>query len=600
MDTLMSSDNPEQAIAALSGDEMYSILRENDFHEAAELLQWATVEQVQVVADFSLWSADHPVPARMSEWVKMMAELPYETVGQWIRGLDIELVALLIRKGARIYDLSMEEPPDESDGLFFPTPDRLFVLDVLGYPSASADPAEAEPSVDEAGSTASDEELASAQALIIVLENLYRDDITLARRILVGAKAELDSELQETAFRWRQGRMADHGFVDSLEAQVVYRELDPASVHIGESAPGARAQPTALDGGPSFWLAPGPLVAEMNQGSSLFVRALRQITETAELDELHFALVALTNRVLSADRVDPADEKMAAGILERMRATLDLAVEFLARDPAGLVLEERAVEAVRSVPLTRLFRLGVSLIGKVRRLARTWLREGPFAALAHLSLIEEPEETVFAAVNRLRPVFPRILDAPPAEGERPFVSLVDVARASASIQKAAAAQAMLLGLGVRPEHLSAEALLDASPADLVELDAGLLARTALVLLLLHRHRAIGGADAPGFRPLTDDEVTEFSRLTLASHAGDGGATPISSIGRPTLTPLLAEALDILRRSIPAGPAGMITAAEEVATGWVASLSPLEPTLRSRKPAPPAKPARSRPARKTPI
>ena len=93
--------------------------------------------------------------------------------------------------------------------------------------------------------------------------------------------------------------MADHGFVDALEAQAVYRELDPASVRLGESAPGARAQPSSADGGgPTFWLAPGALVAEMNRGSSLFVQALRQITLASELDELHFALVPVNDDTL--------------------------------------------------------------------------------------------------------------------------------------------------------------------------------------------------------------------------------------------------------------------------------------------------------------
>ena len=58
----------------------------------------------------------------------------------------------------------------------------------------------------------------------------------------MGARAESDAELEEMAYRWRQARMADLGFADYYEALEVYRELDPASVQLGDAAapaPGA-------------------------------------------------------------------------------------------------------------------------------------------------------------------------------------------------------------------------------------------------------------------------------------------------------------------------------------------------------------------------
>src|SRR5436305_51814 len=79
-----------------------------------------------------------------------------------------------------------------------------------------------------------------------------------------------------------------------------------------------------------------------------------------ELDDLRFALVALTNRVLAADRIAPGDDEAVAAVLDRLLATLDLATERLAQGD-----DERGAAALRTIPLARLFRLGVSLCGKV-------------------------------------------------------------------------------------------------------------------------------------------------------------------------------------------------------------------------------------------
>jgi hypothetical protein len=272
--------------------------------------------------------------------------------------------------------------------------------------------------------------------------------------------------------------------------------------------------------------------------------------------------------------------------MSRMRGTLDLAVEFLARAGGAAVDEDRAVDAVRTVPVMRLFRLGVSLIGKVRALGHALVRRGPFAALAHLDLVEEPEATVLAALSKSRPLFSSLLDDPPSAGERPFESLADIARVTAAIQRAAVAQAMLLGLGIRPEHLLPAALEGLTPADANAIDTALLARTALVLILSRNgngsvlHSA--DDDTPeadrGFRALTATEIAAFAR-----HRGrkEAARAPGKSAPAPREVPnslpvnVAAKARRILEQ---VAPPRMSVAAVEIAARWLESLSPLEPVL----------------------
>ena len=460
LDALLDSASPELAIRSLRGDELYDLLRAGDLNEHADLLAHARAEQVQVVLDLALWEGDRLSARRLEDWIHLIASMPSDTVARWISGLDIELVGLMIRKGARVYDLEIEPPPDEPQGMAWPTPDGLFVLDVTGYHAAS--PQGGDPGAEgaEAAPETADH---SADALVQLMDRLYRADLTLARRILVGVKAELDSDLEEMAYRWRQGRLQDLGFEDPLAAREIFRELDPTSVHIGELRPGTRVRAVGLGADQLSGGLPPALAAELD-GASPFASAMARVTDQAELTELNAALAALANRYLAAERVDPADDATVAAHLARLRATLDLGVEYLARQ-AGAFDEDRAVDAVRTVAVGRLFRVGVSLTGKLRALARALLRRGPFASLAGdgVDLTEEPETTALASVNRFVPVFPRVLDDPPANGERPISSLADVARLTAAIERAAAAQAMLVGLGVRPAHLSASALAGVEP-----------------------------------------------------------------------------------------------------------------------------------------
>jgi hypothetical protein len=569
-DALLAGPDPERAVRALPGDELYYVIHEIGLRDAGDILALARPEQVQAVLDFALWERDQILPERAGEWLEALAEAPYETIGAWVEGLDVELFALLLRKSSRIYDLSQEEAPDEAEGTLYPTPDGLFVLDVTGMlgDEAAADDGER---AQEAGPMTT-----SARAIIRIVDALYRADRNLARRLLVGARAELDSELEELAYRWRQGRMEDLGFQDYYEALEVYRELDPGSVRIGETEPGkTRVRPLDergdADGGPAR--APASLVERLTRGASPFARAAQGLRSADEIAELHFALVALTNRVLAADRVTPGDDASVTATLERQLATLDLALEFLARGDTA-----REVEALRTIPLVRLFRLGISLVGKVKLLATTLRRRGPFAATGRHPLVEPDEALALAAVSRHRPLFSGILDEPPSNADRPFRTLADLARATAAVERAAATQALLLGLGVSPTDLGpGSTLLEDAGVELPALDAGLLARTALVRRILERAPApAGGARVP-FEPLEREQVRDFEALLETT---PGGAAKLPEVLRKN-----AEA--ILEAAAPARLAG---AAREVATRWLAGLAPLEPVLVRRPvPAPAAQP-----------
>jgi hypothetical protein len=548
-DALLEAPDLEAAVRALPGDELYYVLHEIGLGEGAELLAAATAEQLAVVLDFALWERDQVNPAALGEWLQAISEVPFERVGRWLTGIDSELVGLILRHGARIIDLTQEEPPDEPEGIFWPTPDGFFLLDVrvTAVVEGGPDP---------------------ARALIRIVDAFYRWDKSAARRIIVGAIGELDAELEESAYRWRQARMADLGFADYYEALEVYRELDPASVKIGDAAGRTRtivdsgSSPRMTDGEAALRV-PTALAERMgNTDGSPFARAAQKLTTGDELDDLRFALVALTNRVLAADRIAPGDDEAVAAVLDRLVATLDLAIERLAQGD-----DERGAKALRTIPLARLFRLGVSLCGKVKRLALAVRREGPFGRRA-FALAETDDATVLEAVTRLRPMFPRLLDDPPMNGERPFRSLGDLARAGAAIEQAAAAQAMVHSLGVTAPDVAAGGTAFAGTGmDEAGLDLGTLARTALVARLLAGGETKQASRPAKFQALTPAEVKAFEAMLKP--------------GRTKATaPKLTAALEKNARAIlaAAAPPPLRAAAATVAARWVADLAPLEPVL----------------------
>lgn len=530
-DTLLDHPDPRAAVAALPADEFFYLVAERGLPEAQELLLLGSPEQVQTVLDIEAWDRDRLSLAKAEPWLSALVEAPFEQVQAWLRGFDVELVALLLRRRMKVWDLTLgEEPEEEPEGQLFKTPDGFFMIEATGGPDAQ-------------------------RVTLALIEALYSADLVHARRVLVALNAELDSDLEEQAYRWRAGRLADLGFVDYYEALEVYAPLDPATVEVGE-ATGHRVRPfvdeESARANADALRMPRALAESVTSPKSRFARALSGLTDDEQLADVHAALVALSNRVLSADRVTPSDAARIAEVLARMQGTLDLALEYLARTaPTTKTRESVEREALQSVPLLRLHRLGVSLVAKVSKAAQTLLRENPFASATEaLALWAADDAEVLSALTAGRPLYPRLLDPDPAHGTRPFGALADVARATARLERLAMQVALVRALGVEPRELSPERWPTLGIREGAAIDFGVLARTVLVGRLL-------GNTHPGLHALSEHELARF-----AASAFD----------------VRARAFETLCAAVPGG--NVPQAAAQVARDWADSLVPLEPVLKA--------------------
>jgi hypothetical protein len=392
-----------------------------------------------------------------------------------------------------------------------------------------------------------------------MIDSLYRFSPIMMRKLLVGVRAESDAELEEEALRWRTGRMADLGFVDYFEALQVYQELDPTSVRIGQK-PAPRVRPIDEAGDGDHLRLPA-VMAERMSGRTAFARAVGKLQSREEVADLHFALVALSNRALSANRVAPSDDERIREVLDRVSATLDLAIEFLARGDA-----EQEGAAVRTIPLLTLHRLGTSLVGKVRKLAVALRRGNPFASLAPaLDIFESDDSQILQALAKQHPSFPRLLDQPPAAGERPFATLADLASATRAVERAAAAVALLRKLGVEPAHLSPDNLARMARDAGVEPGQGTFHPAAIDTDVLARTVLVGHLSGLPTMPLfaLPKTVIENFKLNFSS-------------GKQLTESAIKKAFELLTVANANQP--LAGATFEVASRWVLGLGPLAPVL----------------------
>jgi hypothetical protein len=403
IDALLSSEDAPAAIAALTPNEIFELVHEVGFEDAQPLIELATAQQIQGCFDLDGWQKDQLDVVSLKPWLTALIEAGFEKVGEVWANLDTELRALILQRTVIVYDTTLNEGPEEdNDEPIMPTPDRFFLLELKG-----------------------DEDMQRLTQRLV--EDLYRADLDLARHTIMAARSEPPAELEEMSYRWRSGRLADLGYVDFYEALDLFRPLTPDQVHIGEQSQDKTIQEAEMH---------LPIVvAEEVIGRSFLARAMNSIEDPVEAGRLEQTLMVLVNRVLAAGRAKPGQPEVLRRGALYASATLSLGLETIARSDL-----DRAQQALRTIGMHRLFRVGYTVTQKLAKLATAL---APRSATAG-----SPAQELVAALCSPRPLFARAADEPPVAGMRPFESVADLRRAGEILTALTLRIALVESLGV--------------------------------------------------------------------------------------------------------------------------------------------------------
>ena len=507
IEALLSNAAAPAAIAALAPNEIYELVHEVGFEDGQALIEYATPAQIQGCFDLDGWSRDQLEVASLTPWIAALLEVGYEKVGEVWANLDSELRALILQRQVKVYDASLgEEPADDNDEPILATPDRFFMLELHG----------------------DDDTQRLVQRLV---EDLYRADADLARHTIMAARSEPPAELEEQSYRWRANRLADLGYVDFYDALDLFRPLTADQVKIGEGS-----QDRASDDEVSHLPV---IVAEQVVGRSFLARALAAIEDPIEAERLEGALVVLVNKVLAAGRAKPGEPEIVRRGALYATATLSLGLEAIARaerrDKSELVT---ATQALRTVALGRLFRVGYTVTLRLAKLA---------AALAsRATTAGSPTKELVAGLCSPRPLFARAADEPPQTGMRPFESHADLRRAGELLAALTVRIALVEALGVDVVALGQ------APEPRPELDDH--ARTALARAVVGGElsgEALSQADVAALRARGFDGPHLTAAARRAGHAAVAtqlGAAHLAASGA-VVTRLVDGWLDDLDRIV---------------------------------------------------
>jgi Family of unknown function (DUF6178) len=486
LDLLLSAPDPEALVQSIPPNDLYLAVLEVGPEDAAEVVALASPEQFRHFVDLGAWPRrdEGPDPRAVLRWLHLArdggghsdrARLRY--LGK-LAGLDAEIRSLVLRKAMRVHDLQEEAEPAVADqGRTFRTPEGRYVVEFLA----------------EAG------EFGTLKQLV---DDLYGEDVLGTTRLLESLRWEVPTELEETARRWRDGRLRDLGFPDLDEALTFYAR--PASTRSSRSSPTPDPAASSSAVPTSATLAAPPSGGLLEEALSRLGGDARDRAEEGLVYALNAALVA------SGSPMDEPDEVRAA--LADARATLSLGLETLAGtdlDRAAAVLAER--------PIRDIFQAGLAEPYRLQSRARRIAQSARLPQAQNVTLLDPPLSEVVDALQRKRPVWP---DPASPRRRRALASAAEIVAAERLLDEAEAVIALLRGLGLSPAELGprAEAAGVAPTA--------LRASDAVRALALQRLR--GSAELPLSEeagPVPDGFARALDELLQTGRPEQGGVDP---------------------------------------------------------------------------
>jgi hypothetical protein len=366
---LFLSEHPEQLIQALPELEVFLTIKEAGERDCIDLISLTTPEQFQYLLDLDFWKKDQLDPEKVLHWMEILLESGEKKVGQFIQSTDIDFIALLLKKFIHVTTMDGEH----LEGMDRPS---LFTLDQYHF-------------IHFRGTR-------TREVFEPFLQILYRADRGSYQRLMDSLIVELESELEETGYRLRKGRLADHGFPDFEEAMEIYRFVNPDSFTGGEGFSQVMRRGEAGKEGSIFYL------TFRNEGP-FFSSVLSKIDDASEQDRLKQEITAVCNKAVMAEAVDLSNIAGMERAVRKVYHYLNVGLQYLSKED-----ERKSLEILRSLPIQKLFQYGVSTTLLLRRKAESILQGAWFSNhRENLVILDPPHFEKFEGILRKKPVLYR-------------------------------------------------------------------------------------------------------------------------------------------------------------------------------------------------
>jgi len=466
LNRILDEESPKVFIRRLPEEDFFWIVKRIGEADCLPLLRLASEDQWEYLLDLETWKKDRLDTDRMLSWLSRLSDADPVRFAAWLFSQGDTLFSLLINGKAEVVIRDGEEEADLSGGYF--TLDGRFYI----RPIREDD----------------------REAIEGLLRTLASKDHYAYQALLYGLAALIPAEVEEELYRFRNGRIVEHGFLSYEEAVAVYAPLDPEVIR-------AEKPPLLLPGRlcsteEDVLIPVSPLMHV--QEDLLFAEALSRISDPLLQDRIRLEFAGLCNRIVAAEAsAEEIDSEHLSASCRRAASYLNVALDRLCGMDA-----EAAARLLQDNSLLTIFRVGYGLAMKLRWEVQRWRKKSLFFQNEKTNAFwGTPWEETLEGLCAIHPIYFAGKDA--RNPYRDFRTVEDMEETYRRVDQVKAIDRLLTDLSIRR-------------GESVRLPAW--AETFHPLLFNYWARAILGIEMSP-EPLTRKQAEHFFRLVRRNDKG---------------------------------------------------------------------------------
>ncbi len=354
LDAILNAPRPGALVRSFSEQDLYLLIQEIGHADALELLSLASFPQWAYILDIEAWDRDRLSMRSLTRWLDLLMTANPSRLVEWFLADQTELIEFYMFRNMAVFVRQHDQDPsDFGEGLF--TIDDTFYIDIREDP----------------GLEDGEEQQLRYGFLSRFLERLAEHDYGTYHRTMLEFSTFIPAEFEEEAYRLRNVRLAEKGFLPFEEAVSVYQPLKAGDLKAG----GRKTMVTESDADADL---PASIFPAMAMGAdTTFTRALQAIRGEDVLEQLQSEFAGLSNQIIAADNIAVRTREGLRDIVKKACGYISIGLESL------MPLEDRkAVNAmaalIKTYPLSRLFRVGYGKALSLKWRAQQWQKTAWF------------------------------------------------------------------------------------------------------------------------------------------------------------------------------------------------------------------------------
>ena len=363
LDAILNSPHAVPLVHSFPEQDFFLLMHDIGPEDFLPVLSMASVRQWEYILDVEVWEKDRINIQAVTRWLGLLAEADPNRLLKWALEEKLEFFEFYLFKNIEVRIREHDEDPS----IFG---DNFFTLDNVFYLRFIQDPFE---KVTDPGLKHYREEL-----LEKLLKHLAAMDHLTLQKVLQEATGIISAEFEEEAYRLRNVRLAEKGFLPFEEALGIYYPIKPEDI---EKA-GLKFIPR---GAPRTEWLPVPMYpAGMLDADNYFSQALQLIDTDKVLMELQAEFAGLCNQIIVADRKTIREKAVLQDVVKKACGFINIGLQAILHDEQGPMTKPsftRMAALLQKFPLSHIFRVGYGLALDLKRRADQWLQGSWFKSV---------------------------------------------------------------------------------------------------------------------------------------------------------------------------------------------------------------------------